>query len=54
MENGTIINLKKAYDSIKRETLYDILTKFGISKTLGRLLKICLDGTQSKNRKLLS
>jgi hypothetical protein len=29
------IDFKKAYDSVKREVLYDILLEFGIPKTLG-------------------
>ena len=28
-----IINFEKAYDSIKRESLYHILIKFGVSKS---------------------
>ena len=44
------IDFEKAYDSIKRESLYDILIKFGVPKKLVRLIKICLDGTQSKVR----
>ena len=45
------IDFEKAYDSIKRESLYDILIKFGVpKKKLVRLIKICLDGTQSKVR----
>ena len=43
-------DFEKAYDSVKRESLYDILTKFGVPKKLVRLIKICLDGTQSKVR----
>ena len=31
--------------------MYDILIKFGSPKTLVRLIKTCLDGTQSKVRK---
>ena len=42
--------IQLAYDSIKRESLYDILIKFGVPKTLVRLIKICLNGTQSKVR----
>ena len=38
------IDLKKAYDSIKRESLYDILIKFDMPKKLVRLNKTCLDG----------
>ena len=43
------IDFEKAYDSIKRESLYDILIKFGVPKKLVRLMKTCLDG-QSKVR----
>jgi len=38
------IDFKKAYDSIKGKSLYDILIKFGVPR------KTCLDGTQSKVR----
>ena len=30
------IDFEKAYDSIKRESLYDILIKFGVAKKLVR------------------
>jgi hypothetical protein len=44
--NGTVhqlfIDFKKAYDSVKREVLYDILLEFGIPKKLIRLIKMCL------------
>ena len=36
------IDFKKAYDSVKREVLYDILIEFGIPKKLVRLIKMCL------------
>ncbi|KAJ4447290.1 hypothetical protein ANN_09294 [Periplaneta americana] len=36
------IAFKKAYDSVKREVLYDILIEFGIPKKLVRLIKMCL------------
>jgi hypothetical protein len=58
--NGTVhqlfIDFKKAYDSIKREVLYNILLEFGIPKKLPRLIKMCLKETYSKVRicKLLS
>ena len=44
--NGAVhqlfINFKKAYDSVRREVLYNILMKFGIPKKLIRLIKMCL------------
>ncbi|KAJ4444378.1 hypothetical protein ANN_06170 [Periplaneta americana] len=39
------IDFKKAYDSVKREVLYDILIEFGIPKKLVRLIKMCLSET---------
>ena len=44
------IDFEEAFDSIKRESLYDILITFAVPKTLVRLIKICLDGTQGKMR----
>ena len=44
------IDFEKAYDSIKRESLYDILIKIGVPKKLVRIIKTCLDGAQSKVR----
>ena len=32
------IDFEKAYDSIKRESLYDILIKFGVPKKLVKLI----------------
>jgi hypothetical protein len=50
--NGTVhqsfIDFKKAYDSVKREALYNILLEFDILKKLVRLIKICLNETYSK------
>jgi hypothetical protein len=41
--NGTVhqlfIDFRKAYDSVKREVLYNILLEFGIPKKLVRLIK---------------
>ena len=39
------VDFEKAYDSIKRESLHDILIKFCVPKQLVRLIKTCLDGT---------
>ena len=40
--NGTVhqlfIDFKKAYESVKREVLYNILTEFGIPKNFVRLI----------------
>ncbi|KAJ4451994.1 hypothetical protein ANN_03478 [Periplaneta americana] len=44
------IDFKKAYDSVKREVLYDILIELGIPKKLVRLIKMCLSETYSRVR----
>jgi len=44
------IDFKKAYDSVRREALYNILIEFGISKKLVRLIKMCLTETHSRVR----
>jgi hypothetical protein len=38
----------KARDSIQRESLYDILIKFDVPRKILRIIKTCLDGTESK------
>ena len=44
------IDFKKAYDSVRREALYNILIEFGIPKKLVRLIKMCLTETYSRVR----
>jgi hypothetical protein len=50
--NGTVhqlfIDFKKAYDSIRREALYNILIESGIPRKLVRLIKMCLNETYSR------
>jgi hypothetical protein len=49
--NGTVhqlfIDFKKAYDSVRREALYNILIEFGIPSKLVELIKMCLNETYS-------
>ena len=44
------IDFKKAYDSVRKEVLYNILIQFGIHMKLVRLIKICLTETYSRLR----
>jgi hypothetical protein len=37
------IDFKKAYDSVRREVLYNNLIEFGVPMKLVRLIKICLN-----------
>jgi hypothetical protein len=42
------IDFQKAYDSVKREVLYNILLELGVPKKLVRLIKICLNEAYNK------
>jgi hypothetical protein len=44
------IDFKKAYDSVKRAVLYNILIEFGILMKLVRLIKMCLGEIYSRVR----
>jgi len=44
------IDFKKAYDSVRREDLYNILIEFGVPQKLVRLMKMCLAETYSRVR----
>jgi hypothetical protein len=37
------IDFKKAYDSVRREVLYNIVIEFGVPMNLVRLIKMCLN-----------
>jgi hypothetical protein len=43
-----LIDFKKAYDSVRREVLYNDLIEFGIPMKLVRLIKLCLNETYIK------
>jgi len=42
------IDFDEAYDSVKREILYNILIEFGVPRKLVRLIKMCLTETYSR------
>jgi len=44
------IDFKTAYDSVRREVLYNILNNFGMPMKLVRLIKMCLTETNSRVR----
>ena len=41
------IDFKKAYDSVRRDALYNILTECGIPMLIVGLINMCLEGTCS-------
>ena len=45
-----LYRLQKAYDSVRKEVLYNILIEFGIPMKLVRLIKMCLTETYSRVR----
>ena len=49
-EHKLLVDFKKAYDSVKREVLYNILIEFGIPMKLVRIIKMCLTETYSRVR----
>ena len=42
MVHMLFIGFKKAYDSVTRDILYNILTESGVPTKLARLVKMCL------------
>jgi hypothetical protein len=52
MVHQLFVDFKKAYDSVKREVLYNILLEFGVPKKLVRLIKFCLNETYTKSVKV--
>jgi len=44
------IDFKKAYDSVRREVLFNILIEFGIPMKVVRLIKMCLTEMYSRVR----
>jgi len=42
------IDFKKAYDSVRREALYNILIEFGVPMKVLRLTKMCLNETYNR------
>jgi hypothetical protein len=44
---------KKAYDSVRKEVLYNILIEFELPMKLVGLIKMCVTGTYSKSVKIV-
>ena len=45
-----LMEFEKAFDSIKRQSLYGIVITFCVPRKLVRFVNLCLDGTQGKVR----
>jgi hypothetical protein len=45
-----LIDFKKAYNSVRRDDLYNILIEFGVPMKLVRLINMCLNEIYSKDR----
>ena len=45
-----LIDFKKAYESVRREALYNILIEFGFPKKRFKLIKMCLTETYRRVR----
>jgi hypothetical protein len=48
--NQLFLEFKKAYDSLRREVLYNIIIEVGFPKKLVRLVKLCLSKTYRRVR----
>jgi hypothetical protein len=46
-----LMNLKEAYESLRREVLYNILIEFDVPVRLLRLIEMCLNENYSRFRK---
>jgi len=46
------VDLKEAYDSVRRKILYNIVVEFGIPIKLARLIKLCLNEICSRVNRL--
>jgi hypothetical protein len=44
------VDFKKAYDSVRRQVLHNILTDFGVFLKVVRLIKMCINETYSRVR----
>ena len=45
-----LLDVEKAYDSVMREIIYNILIEFGVPRKLVRLIKMCLTEAYSRVR----